>query len=139
MMKISSCAATLVALYIFLIAPLHTFAGEYELNQLLAKMESDVIELAKEVESLYKTRCTGALEGCSQSNYDSCLSEFSNPICNKSDGFVNYICSINANDKCASLFSFTESTVVLSTEIANGKDGNPTDPQVSSTITLNRY
>ena len=132
---ISSCAAIFAVLYLFLLAPLHTFAAEYELSQLLAKMESDVLELAKEVESLYKTRCNSALEGCSQSNYDSCLSEFSNSICHKSDELVNPVCSTNADDKCASLFSYTESTVVLPSEIANGKDGNPTDPQVSLTIT----
>jgi hypothetical protein len=134
---ISSCAATLVALYLFLLAPLYTFAAEYELNLLLAKMESDVLELAKEVETVYKTRCISALEGCSQSNYDSCVSAFSNSICHKSDELVNPNCSTNGNDKCASLFSFTESTVVLPSEIANGKDGNPTDSQVSLTKTQN--
>ena len=130
-------AATSVAVSFLLFGPSQTNAGEYELNQLIAKLESDVLELAKEVETAYLTRCTSALQGCSQSNYDSCVSEFSNPICHKSDEFVNPSCSTNADDKCASLFSFTESTVVLPGEAANGIDGNPTDPQVSSTATPN--
>ena len=62
---ISPVAATSVAAYLLfvLLAPLQIFAGEYELNELLTKMESDVIELAQEVESVYKTRCSSALEG----------------------------------------------------------------------------
>ena len=134
-------AATSVALCLLfvLLAPLHTYAGEYELNELLAKMESDVLELAIEVESVYKTRCTSALQGCSESNYDSCLSNFSNPICHKSKELVNPVCSsTNETDKCASLFSNTESTVVLPKAIAKGIDSNPTDPQVSLTTTTNK-
>ena len=130
---------TLVALYLLLLAPLQTFAVDLKLNKLFEKMENDVIELVQAVKTVYKTRCTSAIEGCSQSNYDSCVSQFSSPICHKSDEFLNPNCSTNADDKCASLFSFTESTVVLPSEIANGKDGNPTDPQVSLTITQNRY
>ena len=130
---------TLVALYLLLLAPLQTFAVDLKLNKLFEKMENDVIELVQAVKTVYKTRCTSAIEGCSQSNYDSCVSQFSNSICHKSDEFLNPNCSTNADDKCASLFSFTESTVVLPSEIANGKDGNPTDPQVSLTITQNRY
>ena len=134
-------AATSVALCLLfvLLAPLHTYAGEYELNELLAKMESDVLELAIEVESVYKTRCTSALEGCSQSNYDSCVSDFSDAVCHKSDELVNPVCSTNATDKCASLFSNTESTVVLPKAIANGIDSNPTDQQVSLTTTTEKY
>ena len=101
-----------VTCYLLLLAPLHTNAGKDELSVLLAKMESDVIELAKEVESVYPTRCTSAFQGCSQSNYDSCVSEFSDAVCHKSDELVNPVCSTNATDKCASLFSNTESTVI---------------------------
>ena len=133
-MILSTLAATWVAFFLFLFAPLQIFAGENELNQVIAKLESDVIELAKEVESVYLTRCTSALQGCSESNYDSCLSNFSNPICHKSKELVNPVCSsTNETDKCASLFSNTESTVVLPKAIANGIDSNPTDPQVSLT------
>ena len=122
-----------VTCYLLLLAPLHTNAGKDELSVLLAKMESDVIELAKEVETVYKTRCTSAFQGCSQSNYDSCVSEFSNSTCHKSDEFINPNCSTSTDGKCASLISYTESTVVLPTAIANGTDSNPTDPQVSLT------
>ena len=137
----SMFAAISVAIYLLLLllVPLRTFAGDIELNALLAKMENDVIELIMNVETVYETRCSSALEGCSESNYDSCVSQFSNPICNKSDEFINPVCSTNADDKCASLLSYTESTVVLPLELANGKNGNPTDPQVSLTTNLNRY
>ena len=138
---ISPVAATSVAAYLLfvLLAPLQIFAGEYELNELLTKMESDVIELAQEVESVYKTRCSSALEGCSQSNYDSCVSDFSDSVCHQSDEFINPVCSRSADNECASLISYTESTVVLPRAIANGKDGNPTDPQVSLTTTNENF
>ena len=96
------------------------------------------LEFAKELESVYQTRCKSALPGCSQSNYGSYVSEFSNPFCHKSKEFVNHNCSTNENDTCASLFSYTESTVVLPKVIADGKDGNPTGPQVSLTTTKNK-
>ena len=134
-MKLSTLAATWVALFLLLFAPVHTNAGDYELDEVMDQLERDVLEFAKELESVYQTRCKSALPGCSQSNYGSYVSEFSNPFCHKSKEFVNHNCSTNENDTCASLFSYTESTVVLPKVIANGKDGNPTDLQVSLTTT----
>ena len=137
-MILSTLAATWVALFLLLFAPLHTNAGDYELEKVIERLERDVLEFAKEVESVYQTRCKSALQDCSQSNYGSYVSEFSNPFCHKSKEFVNHNCSTNENDKCASLFSYTESTVVLPKVIADGKDGNPTGPQVSLTTTKNK-
>jgi hypothetical protein len=100
-------------------------AGTAELEQLITKMEHDVVELAREVEDLYTSRCTIALENCDRSNYEHCLSSLPNPTCPASKEFV-----IEACNGCGALFDYTVSTVHLPKELADGQNGNPTDVQV---------
>jgi hypothetical protein len=84
---------------------------------------------AKLKAAAYKNRCTTALAHCNRSNYVGCASKLPNPICYKSDELANGTCS--ASDKCGALFDFKTSTIRLPKDFANGKDGNPTDLQVS--------
>lgn len=107
-------------------------AGEAELEQLINKMESDVVELARAVENAYQNRCESALGSCLMNNYDECLSEYPSPICPATDELVVDVC--RGGGSCASLIDTSVSAVSLPRKVGNGVDGNPTDPQVSSII-----
>jgi hypothetical protein len=109
-----------------------TAEQERLLDQLISKMESDVVEFARQVEAAYEDRCTTALSDCALKNYDGCVSDFPNPTCHKSAELAVGACSASASDNCAALFDFTTSNIRLPTDTANGKDGNPTNPQVST-------
>jgi hypothetical protein len=109
-----------------------TAEQERQLDQLIAKMEGDVVEFARQVEAAYQDRCTTALSDCALNNYDGCASEFPNPTCHKSEELAVEACSASASDNCAALFDFTTSNIRLPRDVANGKHGNPTDPQVST-------
>jgi hypothetical protein len=100
-------------------------AGEAELEKLIAKMEQDVVELARKVEDLYSSRCTLALEYCERNNYEYCLSTLPNPTCRSTEEF-----SIEECNGCGALFDYTVSTVRLPKGVADGQNGNPTDVQV---------
>lgn len=116
----------LVTLTFLLLMLAHSsMAGTAELEQLIAKMEEDVVQLAQQVEALYASRCTTALEDCYRSNYEHCLSALPSPSCPASEQFV-----IEACNGCGALFDYTVSTVTLPREVADGQDGNPTNVQV---------
>lgn len=118
-----------------LLLPNFTEAGTADLELLIDKMENDVLELAEQVEEAFQDRCTTALNDCSYNNYDSCVSQFLSPTCYKSDELVT-TCSSGPSDSCAALFDFNSSNVILPSEIADGKDGNPTNPQVNHMCSL---
>jgi len=120
-----------------LLLPNFTGAGTADLELLIDKMENDVLELAEQVEEAFQDRCTTALNDCSYNNYDSCVSQFLSPTCYKSDELVT-TCSSGPSDSCAALFDFNSSNVVLPLEIANGFDGNPTNPQVIESVCYTR-
>jgi len=120
-----------------LLLPNFTGAGTADLELLIDKMENDVLELAEQVEEAFQDRCTTALNDCSYNNYDSCVSQFLSPTCYKSDELVT-TCSSGPSDSCAALFDFNSSNVVLPLEIANGIDGNPTNPQVIESVCYTR-
>jgi hypothetical protein len=63
-------------------------AGNAELDQIITKMEHDVVELARRVEDLYSSRCTTALENCDRNNYEHCLSTLPNATCFASEEFI---------------------------------------------------
>ena len=126
-------ATTTALVLVFL--PASTMAGTVELERLIDKMEMDVLELAEAVEAAFQDRCTTALNDCSYNNYDSCVSQFLSPTCYKSDELVT-TCSSGPSDSCAALFDFNSSNVILPSEIADGKDGNPTNPQVNHMCSL---
>jgi hypothetical protein len=92
--------------------------GTEELEQLIAKMEQDVVEFAREVEDLYSTRCSYPLEYCKRNNYEHCLRTLPNPSCRGVEEFTIDEC----NGCGGALFDYTASTV--------RQNGNPTDFQV---------
>jgi hypothetical protein len=101
-----------------------SLAGTAELEQVIEKMGQDVVELARQVEVLYSSRCTIALENCYRNNYEHCFSTLPNATCPASDEFI-----IEACKGCGALFDYTVSTVRLPKEVANGENGNPMDVQ----------
>ncbi len=105
-------------------------ANNEQLNALIARMENDTSDFARQVEELYKDRCTTALRNCSRNNYDACVARFPSAICYKSDQHLSK-CSTSLNDTCAASFDFTVSSVSLPASTADGVDGNPTKPNVS--------
>ena len=125
----------LIVVSTILLLPNFTEAGTADLELLIDKMENDVLELAEQVEEAFQDRCTTALNDCSYNNYDSCVSQFLSPTCYKSDELVT-TCSSGPSDSCAALFDFNSSNVILPSEIADGKDGNPTNPQVNTCVLL---
>jgi len=127
----------LIVSSIILLLPNFTEAGTADLELLIDKMENDVLELAEQVEEAFQDRCTTALNDCSYNNYDSCVSQFLSPTCYKSDELVT-TCSSGPSDSCAALFDFNSSNVILPSEIADGKDGNPTNPQVIESVCYTR-
>ena len=114
----------------FVLLPTFIMAGTNDIVIIIAKLESDVVELARTVEGLYANRCTTALNDCSQNNYDVCTSEFPNPSCPRNDELIIDVC----DSSCAALFDFTTSSVDLPHDVANGDNGNPTDPQVRTSV-----
>lgn len=108
-----------------------TAEQERQLDELMAKMEGDVIELVRRVEAAYYDRCTTALSNCANNNYDGCVSEFPNPTCHRSKELAIDACS-GASDNCAALFDFTTSNIRLPDSV------NARDPQVSTFRLLQR-
>ncbi len=123
--------STTLFLLLLLLLPFPAKADTVKLNVLKAKMESDSIEFARKVEALNQDRGTFALLNCSRNNYDDCVAQFPSPTCYKSDELFISKCSTSLNDTCAALYNFTVASVRLPSAIADGPDGNPTDPQVS--------
>lgn len=111
----AACTTAISALF-----SIPTFAeGSIDaLDLLLRKVENDVIELAIYVEQAYTSRCNSQqidLEKvCFGKNYDACASELPSPTCQKSDNLLVAECTASGNEKCASLFDFTSSSVSIS-------------------------
>lgn len=111
--------------------------GEAEFLQLAADIEADVLEMAREVERLYKERCSDVtLKDCYKSNYEECLSAFPNSVCPAGEQLADTICGNGT--KCSRLWDYSTSRISLPGEVADGPDGNPTDPQVIETICFSR-
>ena len=113
----------------FPLLPTFVMASSDNLDKIITKLESDIIELARTVEELYTNRCTTALDDCFQNNYEVCSSEFPNPSCPKNGKLVIDAC----DGSCAALFDFTTSSMDLPCDVTSGFKGNPTDPQVRTT------
>jgi hypothetical protein len=111
--------------FLFVMALPTCLAGTGELEELMGKMEKDVIDLAREVEGLYNSRCDIVVYNCHRNNYEHCLSTFPNPTCTASDEFI-----IEACKGCGAHFDYTVSTVHLPKGVADGEHGNPMNVQV---------
>ena len=118
-------------------------ANEAKFSELVAKIEGDVAELAQQVELLYATRCDdSALRGCALGNYDECSSLYPQQTCLGGPDFFISACAGGANHSssatCSGLWDFSMSTVRIIKELADGVNGNPTDPQVIETVCFTR-
>lgn len=113
---------------LLLLLPLCAEAGEKELDDLMAKMEADVVALARQVELLHKDRCSGALSGCNQNNFDECLSYFPNATCDPASDLTIPAC---ASEGCSAKYDYTNSLISLPPKEPTDAEGNPTDPQVN--------
>jgi hypothetical protein len=109
---------------------------EARFDQVLAKLEGDVVEFARQVESYYANRCEEIeLAQCSRGNYDECSSIYPNQECVGGDSYHIPECGdASPVGGCSGLYDFSASTVSLPAELANGANGNPTDPQVIETV-----
>ena len=106
-------------------------------DSLIAKMEGDALELATEVERLYKNRCyLAGLAGCANANYDDCRSSYPSQTCPAGDDLVIPLCGDGI--ACSGLYDYTISAVTLPSLLAKGIDGNPTDTQVIETVCFTR-
>lgn len=107
---------------------------EARFDEVVAKLEADVVEFARHMESLYETRCEEILlEQCAFGNYYECSSQYPNEECLSDASY--HVDSCGAIDSgCSGLHDFSISTVGLLSKLGNGVNGNPTDPQVIETI-----
>lgn len=101
-------------------------------DDLFAKMETDVLELALEAEKAYAVRCSTSLENCARMNYDECSSEYPNLSCPATELTVEPC----GGPLCSSLVDTSISAVSLPRDVANGVNGNPTDEQVRTSHLL---
>jgi hypothetical protein len=107
--------------------------SQVEFDQLIAKMELDVLELKRQVERVYGTRCDSTtLERCAYNVYDNCISSHPDQECPGGAELTIPICGDGIT--CGARYTYNSSNVILPTALANGEDGNPTDPQVIESI-----
>lgn len=66
-----------------------TIEQENNFQNLLEKMESDVLALRDEIERVYQYRCNlSTLRSCGYNNYNDCTSSYPNEACVSDDEFV---------------------------------------------------
>lgn len=107
--------------------------NEGKFNSLIAKLESDVIEFARQIESFHATRCEDIqLENCQEGNYDDCQSMYPNQQCLADESYHIPVCGDSG--ACSGLLDFSISTVRIPSDLVFGQYSNPTDPQVIETI-----
>jgi hypothetical protein len=110
---------------------------ETRFKQVVAKVQSSVVALARKVESLATHRCTDiVLNSCYLANYHSVLSTLPSTTCPAGINFQITACGDGFT--CSGLWDFTTSTVSLPNDLANGDNLNPTKPQVIEAICMTR-
>lgn len=125
-----------VALFLAIFAKL-AYAGPDELSSLVNKVEDDVLELVAEIEQLYQQRCDAdGLQQCLRGNYDDCISEYPNQVCPATLQMAVPACG--QAGICSGLYDYTISSVRIPKALADGPDGNPTNPSVIETICFTR-
>lgn len=108
-----------LAFFGLLIAGLKTGHAILAVDDLFAKMEADVLELAMEAEKAYSVRCSTSLDNCARRNYDECSSEYPNLSCPATDLTVEGC----GGSLCGSLVDTSISAVSLPRGVANGEMG----------------
>lgn len=119
-----------------LFAAAQTF-NEGKFNNLIAKLERDVVDFARAIESFYSTRCQDLqLENCTKGNHDDCQSIYPNQECLAGESYHVPLCGESAvnGQGCSGLVDFSTSTVRIPSDLASGENNNPTDPQVIETV-----
>ena len=107
--------------------------NEGKFNSVIAKLESDVIQFARQIESFHATRCEDIqLGNCQEGNYDDCQSMYPNQQCLADESYHIPVCGDSG--ACSGLLDFSISTVRIPSDLVFGQYSNPTDPQVIETI-----
>lgn len=133
MRKTTSCIAALL-----LLISKKVLAGESEFEELLQKMENDVLELAHEAEQTYQDRCLPeTLDSCYDNNYEECMSEYPDASCPGGIELRIPACG-DGTDKCGGLFDYTISTTRIPEELTSGHDRNPENYRVRETVCYTR-
>jgi hypothetical protein len=90
--------------------------NEAKFEELVAKMEADVMELARAVEDVYATRCDFdvTVNSCGHANYGDCISMFPNQQCRGGLDYSSPNCNGSGDNsssatKCSSFFDFSVS------------------------------
>ena len=113
-------------------------SGEIRFNkdkfkEMLQKGDADVLELARKVAELYKSRCdTTLLSDCNQGNYHNCMSSFPQETCMGGPDFDTLDCGMDQT--CSALYSFSVTSVSLPSGSLDYVSRNPTDPLIIETI-----
>jgi von Willebrand factor type A domain len=107
-------------------------ASEADFNDIINKIQLDVLEFAQKVEEYYEKRCdVNTLKACSESNYHETLSSFPNQQCETTGYRDIAVCG----ESCGALYDFTTSAVRIPIgEVTDTKDYNPKDPRAVEAI-----
>lgn len=111
-------------------------AGDEELEALIYRLNSDVIELRNEVESSIANRCD-SIRGCLRASYDECQSSYTELQTCPSEselGIVFTVCG--AGTRCNGLIDYSVSTVRIPENLAQGPNRNPTNPAVIEDVCM---
>ena len=109
---------------------------EAKFNELIQKLESDVLAFAAQLETVYDAaRCRHDLNAsCARQHYDDCTSTlYPSPVC-----LAAYHIPVCGADPCSGLIDPTISTVRLPAAIMGTNNNNPTAPQVMETVCYTR-
>ena len=114
--------------------------NEAAFNNLKEKLEQDALELGRYIEELYATRCADIqLEQCAKGNYDDCLSLYPNQQCLSGANYAIPACGnfSQVGNVCAGLFDLSITSISIPAKLADGISGNPTNPQVIVSRSIN--
>mmetsp|Transcript_33117 Transcript_33117/g.70581 ORF Transcript_33117/g.70581 Transcript_33117/m.70581 type:complete len:759 (+) Transcript_33117:360-2636(+) len=121
-----------------LIADAASLEKENEVKQILKRMESDVLAFRDAMEDLVASRCDAAtLAECSRSNYNDCSSTYPGQMCMNAEDLVVPACGIGGSS-CNALWSPSATDVRIPSTLADGPNGNPTDPRVIESVCYSR-
>lgn len=113
-------------------------ADREDLLRGIAQLNSDVLELRNEIEASISGRCD-SIRGCYKSSYDECRSQYTtNQVCPSFEQLGYAIPECGSGKRCNGLFDSTITTVRMPNSIRNGKNGNPTNPEVVEAICYTR-
>lgn len=100
-------------------------------QKVIAQLETDVKDLARQVESLYEQRCNvTTLASCANSNYEHCRSVFPLPECPGNEGPNDCGDGIT----CSRFRDYSASAVRLHMDLAPGVSGNPVNKEVIESL-----